>query len=118
MFGQAAGQLRADSRCGPDEYLARPVAPDELIATVRGLASRSLDRNERGSTGNTGDLTRRELDVLELLAAGLEGNEIADRLVISPKTVAGHIERILAKLNVHSRAQAVGLAYREGLVRA
>jgi DNA-binding NarL/FixJ family response regulator len=42
--------------------------------------------------------------------------EIAARLVISPKTVGGHIERILDKLDVHSRAQAVGVAYREGLV--
>jgi len=54
--------------------------------------------------------------VLQLLAEGLEQREIAERLVISSKTVASHIERILAKLGVRSRAQAVAAAFREGLV--
>jgi DNA-binding NarL/FixJ family response regulator len=54
--------------------------------------------------------------VLQLLAEGLEQGEIAERLVISSKTVASHIERILAKLGVRSRAQAVAAAFREGLV--
>ena len=56
--------------------------------------------------------------MLSLLAAGLEQVEIAKRLVISPKTVSTHIERILAKLGVRSRAQAVALAFREDLVTA
>jgi DNA-binding NarL/FixJ family response regulator len=50
--------------------------------------------------------------VLGLLAEGLEQDEIANRLFITPKTVAKHIERILGKLGVHSRAQAVVLALR------
>jgi DNA-binding NarL/FixJ family response regulator len=54
--------------------------------------------------------------VLSLLGQGLKQNEIAERLAISPKTVATHIQRTLAKLDVHSRAEAVGRAYRLGLV--
>jgi DNA-binding CsgD family transcriptional regulator len=60
-------------------------------------------------------LTRRELEVLELLVEGRAQDQIAEILVISPKTVATHIQRILAKLGVHSRAQAVALAARERL---
>jgi DNA-binding CsgD family transcriptional regulator len=55
-------------------------------------------------------LTRRELEVLRLLADGLDQVDIAERLVISPKTVATHIHHILEKLGVHSRAQAVAVA--------
>ena len=51
-----------------------------------------------------------------MLADGLDQAEIARRLVISPKTVGTHIERILSKLGVHSRAEAVALAYRHQLV--
>ena len=54
--------------------------------------------------------------MLGLLAEGLTQTEIAGRLVISPKTVATHIQRILRKLDVHSRAEAVSRAYRLGLV--
>jgi DNA-binding NarL/FixJ family response regulator len=57
-------------------------------------------------------LTPREQEVLGLLAEGLEQDEIANRLFITPKTVAKHIERILGKLSVRSRAQAVALALR------
>jgi DNA-binding NarL/FixJ family response regulator len=53
--------------------------------------------------------------VLRLLADGLDQHAIAEQLVISRTTVATHIHRVLRKLGVHSRAQAVALAYREGL---
>jgi DNA-binding NarL/FixJ family response regulator len=53
--------------------------------------------------------------VLQLLVDGRSQHEIATRLFITPKTVATHIQRILAKLNVHSRAQAVALAAKEDL---
>src|SRR6266540_4708668 len=61
-------------------------------------------------------LTKRELEVLGLLAEGLAQREIATRLTIREKTVGSHIERILSKLGVRSRAQAVALAFREDLV--
>jgi DNA-binding NarL/FixJ family response regulator len=53
--------------------------------------------------------------VLSLLATGLRQNEIGARLLISPKTIATHIDRILSKLGVHSRAEAVAFAHRHGL---
>jgi DNA-binding NarL/FixJ family response regulator len=63
-------------------------------------------------------LTIREREVLGLLARGMGQKGIAKRLVISPKTVSTHIQRVLTKLGVHSRAEAVGEAYRRGLVAA
>ncbi len=62
-------------------------------------------------------LTSREREVLSLLADGLTQDSIARQLVISPKTVATHIQRILSKLGVHSRAEAISYAYRAGLAQ-
>jgi DNA-binding NarL/FixJ family response regulator len=104
---RAAGLL-----LGADDYLVKPFAPDELIARLRLAIRRAEPANGIGVR----DLTAREREVLSLLAEGLAQREIAARLVISPRTVGGHIERFLDKLDVHSRAQAVGVAYREGLV--
>jgi len=93
---------------GADDYLVKPYAPDELLARVRLLEERS-----RPLAGVTSKLTRRETEVLRLLAQGLTQDDIAGRLTISPKTVGTHIEHVLRKLGVHSRAQAVALAFRE-----
>jgi DNA-binding NarL/FixJ family response regulator len=61
-------------------------------------------------------LTNREREVLTLLARGRSKDQIAGELFISPKTVATHLQRTLAKLGVHSRAQAVAVAHRAGLL--
>ena len=62
-------------------------------------------------------LSPREREMrLSLLADGRTQGQIATELVISPKTVATHIQHILSKLGVHTRAQAVALAFRRGLV--
>ena len=103
---------------GGDDYLVKPIDPDELTARLRRLITRSAtpltDAGPRGETFS--ELTTREREVLGLLANGLNQEQIARDLDISPATVGTHIQRVLRKLDVHSRTQAVALAYREGLV--
>jgi two-component system, NarL family, nitrate/nitrite response regulator NarL len=96
---------------GGDDYLVKPLDPSELLVRVRRLLRTAP---ERGRIAH--NLTQRELDVLSLLVEGLSQPEIAAELFIAHKTVGKHIEHILAKLGVHSRAQAVALAVRDELV--
>ena len=101
---------------GADDYLVKPVDPDELLARVRGHLARSgVSAPAPAANGDARNLTPREREILALLASGLDQRAIASELVISSKTVGTHIQRILAKLDVGSRAQAVAYAHRNGL---
>ena len=94
---------------GADDYIVKPFSPDELLTRVRHLVRRSQPLTQ----AVTSRLTKREREVLRLLAQGLRQDEIAERLFISRKTVATHVANILRKLGVRSQTQAVAVAYRE-----
>ena len=101
---------------GADDYVVKPLDADELAVRVRKVVARHRPGAPAGSTRNGSyGLTKREREVLSLLAGGLPQQEIGRTLVISPKTVSTHIQHILAKLGVHSRAEAVAMAHQQRL---
>ena len=94
------------------EALASPSVTRRLVERFVELPVRPLRRRELDQ------LTPREVEVLTLLATGLSNTELADRLVLSEKTVKTHVGRIFMKLGVRDRVQAVIFAYECGLVVA
>jgi two-component system, NarL family, response regulator LiaR len=74
-------------------------------------------REVQGARSLVADLSERELEVLKLIAGGLSNSAIAARLVLSEKTVKGHISNILGKLQLADRTQAAVFAWREGMMR-
>jgi DNA-binding NarL/FixJ family response regulator len=105
---------------GPDqvELAIRAVAADDVVLNAELAQALSQVAHARARTTVSRpfpDLTRREHDVLELIAEGLDNQSIARRLVLNPKTVRNHITNVLAKLHAADRSQAIVLARRAGL---
>lgn len=107
-------------RAALDELRALGAAPAaELVARrLRERGERGVARGPRPATrGNPRGLTMRELEVLDLVAAGLRNSEIAERLFLSARTVDHHVSAILRKLEVRTRAQASSEAVRLGVAQ-
>jgi DNA-binding NarL/FixJ family response regulator len=121
-------------RAGASGFLLKTVRPRQLAAAVRDIAAgdallapditrRLIEQFvHRPPPGTTlppalGELTPREIDVLRLIARGLSNAEIAAALVVGETAVRTHVTRILAKLGVRDRVQAVVAAYETGLVQ-
>jgi DNA-binding NarL/FixJ family response regulator len=125
-------------KAGASGFMLKDVPPDELLTAIRAVHSgdavvapsttrRLLDRftpmlptslEPAAGAAATDRLTDREREVLLLVAQGLSNGEIARKLVLSEATVKTHVGRILTKLELRDRVQAVVLAYESGLVRA
>ena len=117
-------------RAGALSYLLKDVGPEELVSAVRKAAAgeavlharvaarvvRELHEDRQDAMGSWHELSERELEVLRLVAEGLNNNDIATRLVISEKTVKSHVSNILGKLHLADRTQATVYAWRQGLV--
>jgi DNA-binding NarL/FixJ family response regulator len=94
-------------------------AGDALISpriTRRLIAEFAARRDPQMPLSGLAELTDRERDILLLVARGLDNNEIAGRLVISPLTAKSHVRNILRKLDCHDRAGLVAIAYETGLI--
>jgi two-component system response regulator NreC len=119
-------------RAGASGYMLKEAADTDLISALRVIQSGQFylsptaqsvmvgDYLQRVRTGEEKDsyssLTEREREILKLVAEGHTNNQIAERLVISPKTVDTHRTHIMDKLNLHSRAELVKYAMRRGLL--
>lgn len=119
-------------RAGASGYVPKRAAPDELLSAIRtvsrgevflypSLATRLVknylgEMKKNGGTDLNTTLTGREQEVLVLIAEGLSNAEIAEKLVISSKTVDRHRENLMSKLNLHSRVDLVKYALRMGLI--
>jgi DNA-binding NarL/FixJ family response regulator len=120
-------------RAGASGFLLKNAPPEELVRAVRVVAAgdallapqvttrliqafcqQTIPRS--GPPAALEELTAREREVLSLVARGLSNHEIADRLVLSHGTVKTHVARILMKLSLRDRTQAVVLAYETGLI--
>jgi len=124
---------------GASAYVTKQAAPEELLEAIRTVTNgevylqpalarwliedlRHVSESRRAAKGAEGGpglevLSRREQEVLELVAQGLGNAEIGGRLSLSPKTIARHRERMMKRLHLHTRTDLVRFAIKTGLVR-
>jgi two-component system response regulator NreC len=120
-------------KAGASGYIPKRAAPDDLVAAVRVVAQGNVflyatlarflmkDMVEQATAPDADALaddllTAREREVLTCIAEGLTSREIAEKLVISVKTVERHRENIMAKLDIHNRVELVKYAMRKGII--
>lgn len=118
-------------RAGALSYVLKDIGSEALADAIRSAAqgdavlhprvARRVVDELRGGRDRPGQaisaLTDRELEVVRLVADGLTNSQLAERLVLSEKTVKGHISNVLGKLQLNDRTQLAVLAWREGIVR-
>ena len=129
LSGFAEGDLIFNAlRAGANGYMLKDATRDQLFQAIRdvsqGLASlhpsialrviREINQPEKTETGNSNNLTRREMDTLRLIGRGYSNQDIAESLVVTERTVAKYVSNILAKLHLGNRTQAALYAQREG----
>jgi NarL family two-component system response regulator LiaR len=116
-------------KAGALSYVLKDIGVDALAEAIRGAARgeavlhprvaarviKELQGAAHGAPNPFAELSERELEVLRLIASGLNNAAIAERLVLSEKTVKGHVGNILSKLQLADRTQAAVLAWRQGL---
>ncbi len=121
-------------QAGAQGYLLKDIAPNDLVQAVReayrgqvqlhpdiakklmsAIAAQGAPSANQARESAAADLTERELDVLRLIAGGMSNNEIAEKLVISEKTVKTHVSNILSKLHLDDRTQAAIYALKHNL---
>ena len=116
---------------GASGFMLKDVSPEQLVAAVRTVADgdallapsitrrlieRFVQHRQRSESPQLGALTEREREVLVLIARGLSNGELAARLHLGEATVKTHVNRILSKLGLRDRVQAVVMAYETGIV--
>jgi len=118
-------------KAGALSYILKDVSAEELVAAVRKAAAgeavlhprvaarviKELQGRRADALNPFTELSERELEVLKLIADGKSNAEMAAKLVLSEKTIKGHVSNILSKLHLADRTQAAVYAWREGIVR-
>ena len=113
-------RLRAGLESGARGFALKAGSPHELIGAIRQVAQggeyfdpRLTPHLDSGGGDKIKLLSRREREILDLLADGLSGDDVAERLVLSPQTVQTHVRNLMRKLGAHSRVHALALALRQ-----